>query len=218
MNIYFVNKQSKLKGPFDIKNARQIQTLRIGDVCIRDTEDGLLFLLVVNNTNRWNSCKCIDKAKYTETKLTGNTLLFSFNGIEKRVGNIGVLEWLSKIYTSEIIRNFFFNAIDILTYKCDYWDIELFVRIHSITPISMEGMISEHKKSPTMIHHSYPLFYSYLKEELKSVFCSMFEDGASLREIYEHLRSKYSAEFSKSIKDFLEDNPQSTIYEPHQYK
>ena len=112
MNIYFVNKQSKLKGPFDIKNGRQIQILRIGDVCIRDTEDGLLFLLVVNNINRWNSCKCIDKAKYTETKLTGNTLLFSFNGIEKRVGNVGILEWLSKIYPSEIIRNFLEQNLD----------------------------------------------------------------------------------------------------------
>ena len=214
MNIYFVNKQSKLKGPFDIKNARQIQILRIGDVCIRDTEDGLLFLLVVNNTNRWNSCKCIDKAKYTETQLTGNTLLFSFNGIEKRVGNLGILEWLSKIYTSEIIRKFFLNAIDILTYKCDFWDIELFVRIHLMSPITTIGGENGFTDvNPKISHSSYPLFYLYLNEEMRAVFATMSEGNDSLRDIYEYLRGKYSAEFRKAIKKFLEDNPQTTIYD-----
>ena len=215
MNIYFVNKQSRIKGPFDVKSAFQSQLLRIGDVCIRDTEEGLLFLLIVNNSNRWNACKCIDKARYTETQLNGNSLLFSFNGIEKRVGNIECLEWLSKIYTSEIIHKFFMNAIDILTYKCDFWDINLFIGIHSMNPTTNIGgkndCINDTPKK--IIKQSYPLFYSYLKEELRNIFVSMYEKDVSLKDIYVQLRSQYSADFRKAIKDFLKDNSQATIYD-----
>ena len=169
---------------------------------------------MVNSVNRWSSCKCIDKARYIETQLSGNTLLFSFNGIEKRVGRVEHLEWLSKIYTSELMRNFFLNAIDILTYKCDFWDIGLFLKIHSVNPITnLGGENGGIDDNPVIAHQSYPLFYSYLNNELKTAFVSMFEDGTSIKEIYEYFRSKYSVEFRKAIKDFLEDNHQATIYD-----
>lgn len=212
MNIYFINRKSKIKGPFDIKNAHQIQILRIGDVCIRDTEEGLYFLLIVNSTNRWNSCKCIDKAECSDAILSINTLLFSFNGVGKRIGKIEHLEWLSNIYTLEITHNFFLNAIDILTYKCDFWDIELFVKIHSMSPITIERFCST-VESSQIIYRSYPLFYSYLDENLRCLFCSMLEDGSSLRETYEYLRSKHTIKFRMALRNFLNDNPKSTIYD-----
>lgn len=214
MNIYFINRQSKLKGPFDVKNPLQIPILRIGDVCIRDTEEGVQFLLVVNNINRWNSCKCLDKAIYTETKINSNTLLFSFDGIGKRVGKIELLEWLSRTYKSEIIYKFFLNAIDILTYKCDYWDIELFVKIHAMNPIAIEHKhVCTTKESSQTNHHSFPLFYSYLEEDLQSLFCLMIEEGSSLREVYEYLRSKHAKRFREALRRFLGANPKSTIYD-----
>ena len=214
MNIYFINRQSKLKGPFDVKNTHQIPILRIGDVCIRDTEEGLFFLLVVNNTNRWNSCKCIDKARCIEAKVSCNTLLFSFNGTEKRKGKVESLEWLSNIFTSEITHSIFLNAIDILTYKCDYWNIELFVKIHAMNPIAIEHKnVCNTKETSQTNHHSYPLFYSYLEEDLKGILCQMIEEGSSLREVYEYLRSMHAKRFREALRRFLEANPKSTIYD-----
>ena len=48
---------------------------------------------------------------------------------------------------------------------------------------------------------------------MRAVFATMSEGNDSLRDIYEYLRGKYSAEFRKAIKKFLEDNPQTTIYD-----
>ncbi|MBR0323038.1 MAG: hypothetical protein IIX06_00935 [Bacteroidales bacterium] len=214
MNIYFVNKKSKTKGPFDITDAHQNHIIKIGDVCIRDTDNGMFFLFVTSNTNRWESCKYISKIIHHETRLTGNTLLFSFDGINKRTGNIEYLRWMSNIYTSDLIRKFFTNAIDILTYKCDYWNIELFVKIHSITPLTpyKENKHRITEKSITS-NHPTPLFLSYLDSEIISIFHSMTEKGLSLRNTYEFIRNKYPKEFQTAMKSFLEENPKSTIYD-----
>lgn len=214
MNIYFVNKKSKIKGPLDIKDAYQNHIIRIGDVCIRDTESGMLFLFVTNNTNKWELCKCIGKANYSETELRSNTILFSFDGTNKRKGKIEHLKWLSNIYTSDLIKNFFKNAIDILTYKCDYWNIELFLKIHTTTPLTP---YKENKhpitETTTTSNHQIPRFYSYLDNEIKNTFCYMIEKNTTLRETYEFIRKEHPKEFKIAMKNFLKDNPESTIYD-----
>ncbi len=60
MHIYFVNQYSKIVGPFDITDSNHQKNIRYGDVIIRDTSDGLCFLIVTSSINKWNRCKCID--------------------------------------------------------------------------------------------------------------------------------------------------------------
>ena len=57
MNIYFVNRYSKLKGPFDIIDSNRQHIIKVGDICLRDTVDGVSFYVVYNSTNMWNACK-----------------------------------------------------------------------------------------------------------------------------------------------------------------
>ncbi len=83
MNIYFINKKSTLKGPFDITNSLRQRFIRIGDVILRDTENGLTFNIVNSNINRWNSCKCISSVD-SNLQMEGNTLLFFYDGISKQ--------------------------------------------------------------------------------------------------------------------------------------
>lgn len=212
MNIYFVNKHSKIKGPFDIKDAYQNQIIKIGDVCIHDTNEGLYFLLVVNNTNKWAAHRCISKAEYNEIELVGNTLLFSFDGIHKRTGKIEYLKWMSNVFTLDLIRDFFFNAIEILTYKCDFWDIEVFARFYSLTSILTHAERGQSTTERAKMQ-SLPLFYIYFNDNIKNFFRVLHEEGMSIKKVYEHIRKKYPSEFRQAMKRFIEENPQATIYD-----
>ena len=46
MNIYFVNRYSRLKGPFDIIDTIRKHIIKVGDICLRDTTGGVEFLVV----------------------------------------------------------------------------------------------------------------------------------------------------------------------------
>ena len=91
MTIYFINKKSTLNGPFDVTDAHFNKIIRIGDVCIRDTDCGMQFLLVVSNINRWSSCNCIGLSNVIKHDIEANMLLFSFDGINRRKGDISSL-------------------------------------------------------------------------------------------------------------------------------
>ena len=39
MNIYFINRKSKWRGPFDVIDAKQKHIISVGDVCIYDTDE-----------------------------------------------------------------------------------------------------------------------------------------------------------------------------------
>ena len=97
MHIYFVNQYSKIIGPFDITDSNHQKIVRNGDVIIRDTSDGLCFLIVTSTINKWNRCKCIDTVQ-GHLKREGNFLLFSFDGISKRFGDLQALTELSQLF------------------------------------------------------------------------------------------------------------------------
>ena len=57
MIVYYVNRNTKYKGPYDIIDSNRQHIIKVGDVCLRDTKDGVYFLLVTNSDNSWNACK-----------------------------------------------------------------------------------------------------------------------------------------------------------------
>ena len=75
MNIDFVNRHSKLKGPFDIIDSNRQHIIKVGDICLRDTVDGVSFYVVYNSTNMWNACKMVGIGRNDTLSETGNTLL-----------------------------------------------------------------------------------------------------------------------------------------------
>ena len=112
MHIYFVNQYSKIVGPFDITDSNHQKNIRNGDVIIRDTSDGLCFLIVTSSINKWNRCKCIDTVQ-DHLKIEGNFLLFSFDGISKRFGDIQSITELNQLFNSPPCHDFFENALSI---------------------------------------------------------------------------------------------------------
>lgn len=210
MVIYFLNKKSTIKGPFDIMDAYRNRIMKVGDVCIREDNCGVSCLLIIDENNRWNTCKLIGYAK-GNLRLEGNTLLFYFDGVSKRFGKIKECETICKLFTYEPLHSFFTNAVEILTYKCDQWNIATFSKILTLSPIKTPTIVKEeeHAKYNTCI----TLFERYLSNESHHLFVELHSFENSLRKIYQEIRQKYPDDFRHAMKKFLTENPTKTIYD-----
>lgn len=212
MNIYYVNKQSKIKGPFDITDAHRQKIIKIGDVIIRNLDSSILFLLVVCNTNKWSSCQCVGKAEGS-LDIDGNGLLFSFDGISRRFGNIQIIALLLEKFDTSPISDFLKNILSILEYKCDFIDAAIFYKIHSIKPIELSKSSNNLMKEIQVSNSATYLFEAYLNQDILIQFHLLLEKNMTLKNIYKEIRELYPNEFRKAIKAFLYDFPNSTIYD-----
>ena len=211
MNIYFINKYASLKGPFDITDSHRNKIIKIGDVCLRDTQTGIAFMLVVSSVNSWNACLCAGIAQ-GDINLNANTLLFHFDGISKRSGDIQKLKVLNSIFCEPPLCDFFKNAIDILSYKCDFWNASVFYKIHTNTPIPVLD-ITNSKNRVGNVDVNRPLFWEYFNEDIQNTFFVERVEKKSLKSIYKAIREKHPNDFRQALKQFLEDNPNASIYD-----
>ena len=213
MNIYFVNRYSKLKGPFDIIDSNRQHIIKVGDICLRDTIEGVAFYVVYNSTNMWNACKLVGIGRNETLSEIGNTLLFSFDGLSRRKGDIKLIEQLTLCYREKVIDDFFRNAVDILEYKKDLWDGSLFPQFFA----SSQELVNRDEKIKSDIStetNYYPtVFAQYLSKELLELLTTSLNEGNELKEAYLVLREKHPEMFRKALMKFLTENPSSSIYD-----
>ncbi len=213
MNIYFVNRYSKLKGPFDIIDSNRQHIIKVGDICLRDTLEGVAFYVVYNSTNTWNACKMVGVGRNDTLSETGNTLLFSFDGLSRRKGDIKLIELLALCFREKVIDDFLKNAVDILEYRKDFWDGSLFPQFFAS---SQEFVIrDEQKKADESTETNYypTVFAQYLSKELLELLTTSLNEGNELKEAYLVLREKHPEMFRKALMQFLTENPSSSIYD-----
>lgn len=213
MNIYLVNRYSKNKGPFDIVDSNRKHIIKVGDICLRDTSDGIAFLVVRSSDNIWNACKCVGIGDNGVLSDLGNTLLFSFDGLHKRKGNVSLIRQLSDCYREKVIVDFFQNAIEILEYKKDLWDVSLFSQFFAS---SQELIERSEKFKPIIIPNSikYPsVFAKYLNKDLLELLLASLNKGNELKDAYMILRKKNPVLFRAALMTFLTENPTGTIYD-----
>ena len=125
MNIYYINRNSKYKGPYDIIVSNRERIIKVGDICLCDYLEGLAFLVVCGSENSWEACKYIGIGNNSVLSDYDNMLLFSFDGFHKRKGYVSLIKQLLICYREKVIVDFFKNAIDILEYKTDLWNVSI---------------------------------------------------------------------------------------------
>ena len=213
MNIYYVNRNSNLKGPFDIIDSNRQHIIKVGDICLRDTSDGIAFYVVYNSSNSWNSCKVVGFGDNDTLSDIGNTLLFSFDGLSRRKGNIALIKQVRMCFREKVIDDFFCNALDILEYKRDFWEGSLFPQFFASTQELVDR--DEQKKSDLSNDTNYypSIFAKYLSEELLELLINSLNDGNELKEAYQILRTKHPELFRKALMKFLTENPSGTIFD-----
>lgn len=209
MNIYFVNKRSTLKGPYDITDANGDHIIRSGDICFCDKEK-LLLVLMVDNINKWNSCLLIGSST-CHPPIEGNKLVYAFNGLNKRGGSVSSLSSLIRCFpVGDVVAQLLQNAIDILEYKADYFDINIFQRLivdRKTGQRSSNGAVHTSKESTKE-----PTFLDYLNDDLKTYILEHQKAGLSMRTIYTIIRNEHPKEFREALMQFLEDAPKGSIY------
>ena len=213
MNIYFVNRNSKLKGPFDIIDSNRQHIIRVGDICLRDNDEGVAFLVVTGANNSWNACKEVGIGEHDLFAGLGNTLLLSFDGLRKRKGDVALIKQLLNCYREKVIVDFFNNAIDILEYQKDFWDMSLFQRFFAVSQelitrneVTKLRVLQDSKKYPSV-------FAKYLDEDLLDLLEASLNDGYGLKEAYMILRENEPMQFRAALMKFLAENPTGTIYD-----
>lgn len=213
MTIYFVNRYSRLKGPFDIIDANRQHIIKVGDICLHDTTEGVEFLVVCTPKNSWSACKCVGVGKSDQFKNDGNTLVFSFDGIHKRKGDALFMSLLVQCFRERVIVEFFLNAVEILQYRTDCWDSSLFPQFFAesqeyVTPKrkTTNNTPSESGKYPTD-------FSKYLDNKLLESLLGSLKKGDSLRKAYVVLRALHPQLFRKALMRFLAENPNGTIFD-----
>lgn len=218
MNIYLVSRYSKFKGPFDIIDSNREHFIKVGDICLRDYVEGLAFLVVCSSENSWNACKRVGIGNNDVLNGQGNTLLFSFDGLHRRKGNTAIIKQLIGCYREKVIVNFFCNAIQILEYKKDFWDVSLFQQFFAT---SQELIPRSDPTKPSVIqnYRLYPSeFAKYLDKELFGMLTAGLNTGNGLKAMYKFLREKEPMLFRTALMKFLAENPTGTIYDKPTFK
>ena len=213
MNIYLVNRYSKFKGPFDIIDSNREHIIKVGDICLRDYVEGVAFLVVCSSENSWNACKRVGIGNNDVLNGQGNMLLFSFDGLHRRKGNAALIRQLIDCYREKVIVDFFSNAIQILEYKKDFWDVSLFQRFFAT---SQELIPRSEATKPSVIQNNrvYPSeFAKYFDKELFGMLMAGLNTGNGLKAMYKLLREKEPMLFRTALMKFLAENPTGTIYD-----
>ena len=213
MNIYFVDRYSKLKGPFDIIDSNRQHLIKVGDICLRDTIEGVAFYVVFNSNNMWNACKLVGVGRNETLPDIGNTLLFSFDGLSRRRGDITLIKLLTLCFREKVIDDFFRNAVDILEYKKDFWDGSLFPQFFSSSQELVDRDKQKNSDVSTEANHYPSVFAQYLSKELLELLIASLNEGNELKEAYQILREKHPEMFRKALMQFLTENPNGTIFD-----
>lgn len=213
MNIYYVNRYSKLKGPFDIIDSNRQHIIKVGDICLRDTFDGVAFYVVYNSSNAWNSCKLVGFGANGSLTDIGNTLLFSFDGLSRRKGDIALIKQLVLCFREKVIYDFFRNAVDILEYKKDFWDASLYPQFFASSQELIEQNEVVNSDETTDKNHYPSVFAKYLNNELLELLLLNLNKGCDLKDAYIILREKHPEMFRKALKQFLTENPSGSIFD-----
>ena len=212
MNIYFVNKKSTIKGPFSIINAKRQHIICIGDICIYDTEKKMSILLVTNDENKWDACKSLYSENDMKSDIEANTLLFSFDGLHQRFGRREELRHLRNCFCgNKYASGLFTQALDILDYKKDLWDMEDFTKLIQLSCHKQTGKRECNKSQNAAPLHT--LFASYLRKDQLNVFKRMTSKGFDLKTTYMKIRQQYPSEFRDALRRFLLERPHNNIYD-----
>lgn len=206
MNIYIVNRDTILRGPFDIIDSHREQILNVGDICLREINNGIAFLYVYGIENTWKSCISVGVGRNDNLEDIKNNLIFSFDGINKRKGNISVINQLIPCFREKVIVDFFCNAIDILEYKRDSWDLSLFQQFFSPNKeiIDQEEEEKEAKTKSDKEKSSTPIeIVKEVSTGIDSPYLTSPTSNQETRKLFKQYRSGDKKAFDKIVNNYL---------------
>lgn len=209
MVIYYINPCSRVNGPFAIADKNQNHFLCRGDFCIRIKDNNAELLYInkeVTKSLYWEHLVLIDKFQVDiQSMPKANCVLYSVDNIKQRSGNVDVLKYLMNLSHQSVVRNFFYDTINILTYNSDKLDGNIYCELIST-------ILSERKLDEVLALENIP-FYDFLSPLAQKFFNEVLPVAKDLRSVFKLVKEKYKDDFIEAINRFRIQYPDRTIYD-----
>jgi hypothetical protein len=168
-----------------------------GDVAIVKEDYFFHFYYVV-----LSKCRLIETVK-TIRFMQGNVkygVVFDYSDFNPRNGIHEQLRFFINIFKKRTTVDFLQNALDILLYKEDKWDVSL-----------LQSMaFAEECIDEKVIMYS---FVDFLDEQAKNFFNKQIERGCTVSDAYRLTKTTYPIVFAQSVKRFKAVYPEKSIYD-----
>ena len=196
----------------NIVNNVSIDHFEPGDFLFVHYGDELLCLIVnqyCNSYNWYEHCRVIEKGDFCFKDESKIILLASSDGINARNGNKDYLNHIKLVFSSPEITALLQNALDILRYKVDTWDIQVLMNLYHSDKSSSEAFPKE--SAPPVIPKL--LFFHFLTDDLYKLFINHFNTSHSIEHSFREVKQRYPREFSKAIQAFKLKYPNNNIFD-----
>lgn len=205
--LYIVSSDLK-----NIANSISIEDFEPGDVLFVHYGDELLCLIANQycDLNNWSEhCNIIEKGTWCFKDEATKVLLASSDGIKSRTGNKDFLNHIKQVFNSSEIKALIQNALDILSFKVDTWDIQVLMRLYH-SDKSSSDTIPNTPSSPVIPKL---LFFHFLTADLYELFLSHFNETHSIEKSFRVVKQRYPHEFTKAIQAFKLRYPNNNIFD-----
>lgn len=214
MKIYYVCDRCRVVGPAFLRLTNN-EYLEDGDICIVSTENRTIAYLLLDNQQSWEYCKIIDSVPVLIKEKWSNFLLYSYNGYDKRKGNISALITLSSIFKATVLGFLFKETIEILKYQKDCMDVEILLNVYNKnldSPVKIQNEKKIKKTNNVFEDSNKKPFISFLNPKIKNLVGVMVEKGNTCKEIISNIRSSFPNEFRDAFVEYNRYNPTGSIF------
>ncbi len=168
-----------------------------GDVIIVKDEFFFHFYYVVQS-----ECKLIEKVK-TIKFMQGCIkygIVFENSNLVPRKGDKEILQFLMNIFKRESTVAFLQNALEILRYNEDKWDVSI------LQSLLFAEQFTEEKSRKTS-------FVDFLNNQAKDFFYKQIDNGSPISDAYRSTKATYPIIFTQALKEFKIAYPEKSIYD-----
>lgn len=210
MIIYYINPYAKMNGPFTVVDKDHNHLLCMGDFCVR-LKNNYAELLYINKTVTkslyWEHLIVIEAFQVDVLVMPkANCILYSVDNIKQRCGNVDVLKYLMNLSHKSVVKDFFDDAINILTYNSDKLNGNIYYNL-------INYVLQERGQSDRILDLENIPFYNFLSPLAQKYFNEILPPSGDLKLVFKRVKEKYKDDFIDAINRFRMQYPDKTIYD-----
>lgn len=149
-----------------------------------------------------SECRLVEKVKSIKF-IKGNVnygIVFEYCDLKPRKGNKELLCFFRDVFKRKMTVKYLQNALDILLFKEDKWDVSL-----------LQSIIYADEKLEEKVNKQ--SFVDFLDEQTKDFYNKQMDNGKSVSDAYRLTKASFPKAFAQSLKRFKAAYPEKSIYE-----
>lgn len=221
MIIYYLSECSSIKCPINIQNDGKV-IMRVGDICILSNKNGTKAVIINDVRDKWSNCALVALSKIKLKEDPGSLLLYSYDGITSRKGDILFIRKFQEIFKKDsYFLDFLISAEKILSYQMDVFPSQVLLNIYSVPYRNVNSHNENLKKdidnkkdviTEKNVNNMMVPLGSFLPSNIENELLNYISLGKTLFESYGIIKNKYPKDFTRACILFAEKYPDTSIY------